>query len=252
MNYVRNHVNVSVMSDIGPLDLPLGEIEIENAPWISATVEDTTEPVTDVPVSDNIEDGGVFDGATTPVGDGACSVCGAPVFRPPGLTPTGRRKRVPKYCDLHNPKVRVGPVFDDGFTRANVDSQLRRIQEELADDVRLLGTLAGPMFPVTGYYIFDGADSFTLALLKLCKNNSRMLRVLHRAAQVAPVYEVAKFGAGIGIAVQVDNKKHDPHSGAARRLGVEYAYSQVYPSDTPQYPSNNNGYTPPPKYATVQ
>jgi len=205
--------------------------------------EKEDEPIEEFDVPD---DDKPFEEATTPVGDGACIVCGAPTFRPPGLTKAGHKKRTPKYCDLHNPKLRVqgqGPEF------IGVESQLQRIQEELADDIRLLGTLAGPLFPVTGYYVFLRADPFTIALIKLCKNNQRALRVLHRAASIAPVYEVAKDVAGVAYAVQVDTQKADPHSTVGQRLGVAQAYDSVFPS------APSNGYQPntqfqgPPTYA---
>ena len=186
------------------------------------------------------------------VGDGSCVVCGTPTFRPPGLTKAGHKKRAPKYCDTHNPKLRVpekGP-FTSGLEG---EQQLKRIQEELADDIKLLGVMFGPLLPVTGVYVFSNADSFTIALLKLCKNNPRALRVLHRAASVAPVYEVAKDVAGVAYSMQVDMQKQDPHNTIARRLGVEDAYQQVYPDST-QGNGNSvptNGVTGPPRYAPV-
>jgi hypothetical protein len=186
------------------------------------------------------------------IGDGTCIVCGAPTFRPPGLTKTGRRKRVPRHCDLHSANAKIS---SDGPSAARLESQLQRVQEELADDLRLLGTLAGPLLPTTGYYLIEEADPFTIALLKLCKNNTRMLRVLHRVASVAPVYEVAKTCAGIGYAIQVDTQGADPHNTVGKRLGVARAYDAVYPNpngnDT-NSSSNNGSYSGPPRYATLQ
>jgi hypothetical protein len=184
---------------------------------------------------------------TVKVGDGECIVCGAPTFRPPGLTKAGHKKRTPKYCDLHRPNIRVSRErsFTGGVDGA---AQLQRIQEELADDLRLLGVMAGPLLPVTGVFVFENADPFTIALLKLCKNNQRALRVLHRAASVAPVYEVAKDCAGVFYAAQVDMKKLDPHNTVSQRLGVERAYNTVYPDDANNV-ENNGSMAGPPKYA---
>lgn len=231
------------MSDIEP-DPPditedfLGDVSTNGASTREAPFVLEGEPY--------IDESPPFEEATTLIGDGSCIVCGAPTFRPPGLTPTGRKKRIPKYCDLHAPNVRVSserPSF------AGLESQLQRIQDELADDIRLLGTLAGPLFPTTGYYLYERADPFTIAVLKLCKNNQRMLRVLHRAAQVAPVYTIAESAAGVAYAVQVDQKRADPHNNIARRLGVERAYNAVYPQ--------NNGrqepvFQAPPHYANAR
>lgn len=243
------------MSDIG--DSPPPEPDITSFLGDLSTNGSLTEDgfFTDAVIEENpapteLEDTETnpFDGATTEIGDGACIVCGAPVFRPPGLTKAGHRKRVPKYCDLHTPSAHVRSP--DGPLQARLESQLSRVQEELADDLRLGGTLIGAMLPVTGYYIFENADPFTIALIKLCKNNQRALRVLHRAASVAPVYEVAKGVAGVAYSIQVDGQKADPHNSIARRLGVERVYDSIYPSDINQsYPSaSNNG---PPRYATT-
>lgn len=189
------------------------------------------------------------------IGDGECAVCGAPTFRPPGLTRTGRAKRAPKYCDLHNPKLNKERRLGPDYSGQDLEQQLRKIQSELSDDLMLLGTLTGPLFPVTGMYIIDNSDAFTTALLKLCKNNPRLMRSLHRAAQVAPVYQLLRFGAGVGIAVQTDQQKIDPHGPMAQQLGVSRAYDMVYPdakiNSTPSTSSNSN-FSGPPRYATVR
>lgn len=235
------------MSDIGEpvgvgdvTDIFLGDISTNGFGEPEGVVIDQ-EPVPPV------EDEGAFGDISQPVGDGECDVCGAPTFRPPGLTKAGRKKRTPKYCDLHSPNVRVSSERPD---LTGVESQLRRIQEELADDLRLLGTLAGPLFPVTGYYVVENADPFTVALLKLAKNNTRVLRVLHRAAQVAPIYTVAEVVAGTVYSVQVDQHKVDPHNNIARRLGVARAYDAIYPPE-PDVNVMNNGFMPPPRYAAA-
>lgn len=190
-----------------------------------------------------------FKEATVQIGDGSCRVCGAPTFRPAGLTASGRKKRAPLYCDMHSPKRRV--QTERSFAGGVEDSsQLQRIKDELADDLRLLGMLAGPMLPVTGYYVTDHADAFTIAILKLAKNNQAVLRVLHRVAQVAPIYTVAETVAGTAYSIQVDMQKADPHNTIAQRLGVERAYNQIYPGSTEQVISN--GFQPAPTYATTQ
>jgi hypothetical protein len=133
-------------------------------------------------------------------------------------------------------------------------AQLQKIQGELSDDLRLLAVMAGPLLPVTGMYVFENSDPFTAALLKLCKNNPRALRILHRAAEVAPIYEVAKDCAGVFYAIQVDMKKLEPHNTVSQRLGVARAYDTVYPESTPGNETNvmNNGQQGPPRYAATQ
>ena len=226
--------------DLDDLAAFLGHI-----PSDESSEEVVGEYIPDAPMPDN-EDQSLFGDISQPVGDGECLVCGAPTFRPPGLTASGRKKRTPKYCDLHKPDVSVSK--ERSFTgRVDTGAQLQRIQEELADDLRLLGVMAGPLLPVTGVFVFENADPFTTALLKLCKNNQRALRVLHRAASVAPVYEVAKDCAGVFYAMQVDMKKLDPHNTVSQRLGVERAYNTVYPSESTNV--ETNGAQGPPRYS---
>lgn len=184
-------------------------------------------------------------------GDGTCAVCGAPTFRPPGLTKAGRRKRIPKYCDLHTRNVRVQEEPPDPV---RLESQLRQIQQELADQLKLAGILTGPLFPVTGYYIQDNADMFVTALLQTTRDKERLLKILYRAAKVAPIYRLLEFGAGVGVSMQVDQKKHDPHSTFARHLGVERSYEAIYGSTNSAFAGNTNNVSSnvPPHYATVQ
>lgn len=181
-------------------------------------------------------------------GDGNCVICGAATFRPPGLTKGGNKKRVPKFCDDHDPKnERAAERATKG---SGLNGALALIQEELADDIKLFGTLAGVLYPVTGYYLIENADPFTLALIKLAKGNERFLRVLHRAASVAPIYTVAQTLAGTAVAVQVDMNKIEPHSFAAERTGVTKAYDEVYPQGKPGN-FESNGYVQPPRFTTV-
>lgn len=189
------------------------------------------------------------------VGDGTCRICGAPTFRPPGLTKGGQRKRAPRFCELHAPNRQLG---ESGVSQATLDAEQRRVAEELADQWRLAGTLIGPMLPVTGYFIVDTADPFTNALLRLCKNQQRVMKFLYRTAQVAPLYQVAREVGGIARCVQVDMQQADAHDAASKALGVDRAYDAVYGSVAGAYSSGlngngtapGNGFVPPPRYAS--
>lgn len=182
-------------------------------------------------------------------GDGECVVCGGPTFRPPGLTKAGHKKRVPKFCEEHDPKRET--VSRTSTKGSGLDPTLARVAEELADDIKLLGTLAGVMYPVTGYYLIENADPFTIALIKLAGKNPAILRVLHRAAQVAPVYTVLETVAGVALSVQVDMDKIDPHSFAATHTGVEKAYEAVYPDGKMPGTTGFSGPKAPPIFHTV-
>jgi len=193
----------------------------------------------------------LFGDLTTPIGDGVCVVCGSPTFRPPGLTKAGHKKRAPKYCDLHSPHASVP---QDGPGAQRLESQLRRVQEELADDWRLIGAGLGVFYPVTGFYMFDSADPFTIAILQIFKNNARAMRVMHRMASIAPGYQIIKTAGGLFYSFQVDRQQADPHSTMSQRLGVEHAFNAVYGNDSTMKTDtvSSNGFSPPPHYATVQ
>lgn len=209
----------------------------------------TTDVFQERNIEQDLKEDSPFEGATTKIGDGECVVCGAPTFRPAGLTKAGHRKRVPKYCDLHAPNSTVQA------TRPNaqrLESQLHNVQEELADNIRLLATLVGPLLPVTGYYAFESADAFTISILKLAKNNQRIVRVLYQAARVAPVYTAASTLAGIGYAVQVDLQKADPYSTISKRLRVDKAYEAVHPDEAAATTNGATNFAGPPRYSTVQ
>ena len=238
------------MSDLPPDDIETAIAEDPSIGSFDGFFEDVSynsvsDPEETLLTASNGDEPHPFDGATIRVGDGECLECGAPTFRPSGLTASGSKKRVPKYCDLHAKNVRVSETRS---RPKGVESQLQRVQEELADDLRLLATLAGPLMPVTGMYVFEQADPFTIALLKLAKNNQRVLRVLHRAAQVAPIYTVAQTLAGTAYAVQVDINKADPHNMIGRRLGVERAYDLVH-ADEQQNMNGSASFQGPPRYS---
>lgn len=184
-----------------------------------------------------------FEANTQTIGDGTCRVCGAPTFRPPGVTKAGYKKRAPRYCDDHAPNVRVS---ENRSKLKGVESELQNVKDALAEDVMLLGTLAGPLLPTTGAFIIQQADPFTTAIIQLSKNNKTMLRVLHRAAQVAPIYTVAQTVAGTARAVQVDMNGADPHDTISRRLGVDKAFNLVHPEEANQQQAYT--VTPPPMY----
>jgi hypothetical protein len=185
-----------------------------------------------------------FENNTQTIGDGTCRVCGAPTFRPPGVTKAGYKKRAPRYCDDHAPNVSVP---QNRSKLKGVESDLQNVKDALAEDVMLLGTLAGPLLPTTGAYIIQQADPFTTAIIQLSKNNKAMLRVLHRAAQVAPIYTVAMTVAGTARAIQVDVNGADPDDTISRRLQVDKAFSLVHPEEANQ---QQGSYTvaPPPMY----
>lgn len=233
------------MSDMGPdmtdVEEFLGNLE---SPFESVDYGESDD-ILDQPAGPIEDDSSPQGIPASVIGDGTCIVCGAPTFRPPGLTKAGHKKRAPKYCNLHAPNARIQT---EGPSLKGVESQLVNIQEELADDIRLLATVTGPMLPVTGMYMYNQADPFTKAIIKLAGTNKTALRILHRAATISPIYTVAETLAGTAYAVQVDTKGADPHNMIGRRLKVAKAYDEINQADQP----GPGSYAPPPRYNGVQ
>jgi len=191
----------------------------------------------------------------TPVGDGQCVICGAPTFRPEGLTAKGYRKRVPKFCDLHQPpkdRPKQRDTYD--FAGASLEGELRKVQQNLEDEIAVLATSTALFFPVTGYYMLDNAEIFTTAFLQMCRNKPRMIRMAQKVATALPLYNVAKYGAGVAASLQVDQKRIDPHSSMCHSLGVDRAYDAIHQASSSHsgYPSTNGNQPGPPQYSTLR
>jgi hypothetical protein len=137
---------------------------------------------------------------------GTCSSCGNLTFRPAGNTPTGRKKRIPKYCDdCGRGKTRTTPRQDSPSRQTRTLSKdLREIQDGLAQQLTLLGMLAGPVMPVTGYVMCDRADRFATAAVKLASKNPRILALMRTASNGGPLLELLTFALGIGLAAGID------------------------------------------------
>lgn len=230
------------MAEDQPIEDFLGDLEDFSTTSVGT---DDLGPIEDAPAPE-----------TPPIiiGDGVCRICGAPTFRPPGLTKSNQRKRAPRYCELHSPSRQLR----DGKSQATLDAEGKRIADELADQWRLAGTLIGPALPVTGLFMVDTADAFTSALLRLCKNQQTVMKFLYRTAQVAPLYQVAKELGGIARSVQVDLSQADPHDSASKALGIDKVYDAVYEKTTVNMSQRNDGnmnatannFVPPPRYAS--
>lgn len=180
-----------------------------------------------------------------PLGDGECVVCGAPTYRPEGKTRSGQRKRIPKYCEEHNPKNKIGKP--DGPILA---SRLKALHTDLADNVRLVGALTGPVLPVTGYIILEDAEAFTQAALNLAKRHPKVLKALEKAAQVGPGITVGRFMVKIGVAMNVDSGRMQPQSPISNMMGVYEAWKIVHPDLAQQ--NGNVMSEPPPHYSVIQ
>lgn len=184
-----------------------------------------------------------------PLGDGECVICGAPTFRPEGLTRGGQRRRVPKFCEDHNPKTRVTPAQAERSSALKTESRLKALHTDLADNIRLVGALAGPVLPVTGYIILEDAEAFTQAALNLAKRHPKIIGALEKAAQVGPGITIGRFMVKLGVAMNVDSGRMQPDSAISNMMGVYAAWQVVHP-DLAQ--ANGTTATSPPRYSVVQ
>lgn len=211
------------MDDLEGID-ELLEVENESIPS-----EDKPEPLPD-----------------EPLGDGECAVCGAPTYRPEGKTRSGQRRRIPKFCSEHA----TGSKVSDKPDPRKMESRLKALHTDLADNVRLVGALTGPVLPVTGYIILEDADAFTQAALNLARKHPRILGALETAAQIGPGITVGRFMVKLGVAMNVDSGRIKPDAAISTFMGVWEAYQIVHPDIANQMNTNPTG--PPPKYSVVQ
>jgi hypothetical protein len=130
-----------------------------------------------------------------------------------------------------------------------LSAKLKDLEIDLADNIRLVGAIAGPVMPTTGYIIMEEADGFTNAALKLAVKNPRILKALETAAQVGPGVKVGKTLVKIGIAINVDTGRMNHDAIISRYFGVDDAWKTVHPDMTENGKAN---FTPAPRYSVVE
>lgn len=160
------------------------------------------------------------------MGDGSpiefrCIECGTPLTY-------GGRGRKPKYCAEHKPSARKTTGTTSTPRGKSLSKQLEGIREEFSDNIRLVGALITPALPVTGRVILTDADLVADSVVKLARNNPKVLLALQRASQVGPGVVFARSLVTIGIAVAVDTKRLEPDSQLAFMMGIAAHYDAIY------------------------
>lgn len=185
---------------------------------------DLGPPPPEEPAFLTFSDGG-DDKARGEIGDGTCAECGAPTFRPPGTTATGRKKRTPKYCDLHGKREASNTERPKS---QGLETRLKALQVDLSDNMKTAGAICGAVLPVTGYILVEDSDDFTNAIIRLARRHPRALLALEKAAEVGPGVVVGKELLKLGVALQVDGGKLQPDAIPSKYLGVERVYNEVH------------------------
>lgn len=145
----------------------------------------------------------------------------------------GRR---PKYHPDHRPSVmgkspkksrgsgQVGTQSSD----KSLDTKLKKIAIDLAENIALVGILVTPLLPTTGYIISRDAEATATAVVKMARNNPAVLAALMKASQIGPGVMLGRTIVTIGVAVAVDTNRITPDSQISAMLGVAAVWQEVH------------------------
>lgn len=154
-----------------------------------------------------------------------CQYCGEPIEDWKG---SGRR---PKFHAEHRPSV----MEKGGSSRTSsekgsekaLNASLKRLSAELGENIRLIGAIATPAVPITGFIVMRDADQCASAVVKLARNNPAILKALEKASQVGPGVALGKFFLTIGVAMAVDTQRLIPDSQLAVALGITAVVNEM-------------------------
>lgn len=92
--------------------------------------------------------------------------------------------------------------------------------------------------PVTGTYGVENSQKAVKALMAIAKRRPGLMKVLSKAADAADGMELARYVAGIGVALQVDLQRIPPDMLIARATGVTAIVEKYFMEDSdPQNPN---------------
>lgn len=148
-----------------------------------------------------------------------CLECGERIEEYSG---SGRR---PKYHPEHRPSV-MGKATGkpratrSGTTDKSLDAKLKKVASDLADNIALTGALLTPVLPLTGTIMARDAEDTANGIVKIARNNPKMLAAIIKANQISPGVTIAKSLITLGVAAMVDTKRIDERSQLSIMLGV--------------------------------
>jgi hypothetical protein len=126
-------------------------------------------------------------------------------------------------------------------------SRLTDLQKKLSGEMFKAGALVGLPLPVTGYYIAQESNDFTVALVELASYRPEWINALEQIAKLEPGMVIGRTAIGIGAAAAVDRKRATPDSFVMAFLGVKQAYDAIQAKRMPgEVDPNASSYSPPP------
>jgi hypothetical protein len=127
-------------------------------------------------------------------------------------------------------------------------ARITNIQKKLSGEMFQIGTMAGLVVPVTGYYIAQESDNFTRAIVELASRRPEWLRALEQVADIQPGLVVGRTVLGIGASLAVDRGRADPEKQMMRFLGVYSAWQAIHSPNGER--AEGSAYRPPPSTFT--
>lgn len=114
-------------------------------------------------------------------------------------------------------------------------AKLDKLQTALSGQMFQAGSMIGLGLPVTGYYIAQESNNFSVAIVQLASKRAEWIDALEKVADIAPGITVGRTVLGIAAAMGTDRYHRsggesglDPDKRAAQFLGVTAAYYAVY------------------------
>jgi hypothetical protein len=141
--------------------------------------------------------------------------------------------------------------------RRSAKSKLDDLHKNLSSQLFMIGTMAGAVFPVTGYYTCQESDGFTNAVIELAAKRPEWIEALQHIADIKPGVVIARTTLGMGASLAVDRLRKDPERQKEfsekqflQFLGVTAAYNAVQANKAYASQEEGNAYQPPPSKFT--
>lgn len=112
---------------------------------------------------------------------------------------------------------------------AALTSDLREIQESLADAVNKAGAMMLIAAPITGTYCLQTSDAFAESLTRLAAKNPKLLRSLQSSTSIMDYVAIGSWTAGLVVAIGIESGRVMADGPAARAFNLDAVAEEFYP-----------------------
>lgn len=153
-----------------------------------------------------------------------------------------------KTYDSDQPRTRVKVPTEkkERSTRGRgtaAERSLQQIQDQFEEQLNTILSLFSLAMPVTGVYATENSEKAVTALFNIAKRRPKLLAALSKTADGIDAVAIGQYALGIGVALQVDLGRMDPHSLPARAFGVEKVFMEYFEESDSSIPVNPNVFT---------